>query len=138
MGNGPAKLDEMWIHISSMQRVIPTGAVPVTVTSAGGAWTLGAFSNDIAAANAIPVVFMIHYAVISGLSANAAYEMVIYCGATDVECARISCVRSGVQTASFTTRCQTDMIPADSRLRAKLMDSVGGGTADVSIYYHYM
>ena len=59
------KLYEMAHHIHSKQQVAPSGAVPITVTSAGGAWTLGNFSNDIIAAAAVTFRYDIHFVIIS-------------------------------------------------------------------------
>ena len=134
--DSPAKLHELEHHMHSVQQVAPSGAVPITVTSAGGAWTLGAFSNDIIAAAAITFRYDVHFIVISTPSANASYELVLYYGAGDTECARIKFTRDGPFITSITVPVVTPLIPEGSRLRAKGMDSVGGKNVLVAVFFH--
>ena len=130
-----ALLEELEHHIHSVQKVAPTGAPPITV-SAGAIWTLGVFSNDILAGDAVPYRFDTHWAVISDPSANAHYELVLYYGAEDIECARISFTRTGPFVASVSVPVVTPILPKGSRLRAKLMGSVADITADIRVFYH--
>jgi len=130
-----ALLEELEHHIHSIQQVAPSGAAPVTVT-AGAQWTLGVFSNDIIAADAVPDRFDTHWAVISDPSANAHYELVLYYGATDIECARVAFTRTNVFVASISVPVITPILPKGSRLRAKLMGSVADITADIRVFYH--
>jgi hypothetical protein len=123
-------------HIHSRQRVSPSGAAAITVTSAGGAWTLGAFSNDIIAANQVAALFDIHWVCVASESANAQYELVLYYGPTDIECARVVFQRTNPTLASSQLRVQTIRIPANSRVRAKLMDSAGGSSCGVKVMFH--
>lgn len=123
-------------HSHSAQIVRPTGAVPITVTSGGAAWTLGVFSNDIIAAADIASPFDLHWVIVSAPSANAEYEIVMYYGAADTECCRVAFTRTNVFVASIAMPTQTIIIPASSRIRAKMMDSVGGGTANVRVFLH--
>jgi len=130
-----ALLEELEHHIHSLQQVAPSGAAPIRVT-AGAIWTLGVFSNDIIAADAVPDRFDTHWAVISDPSANAHYELVLYYGATDIECARIGFTRAAVFVASISVPVITPILPKGSRLRAKLMGSVADITADIRVFYH--
>ncbi len=134
--DSPARLHELEHHIHSVQQVAPSGAMPVTVTSDGAAWTLGAFSNDIIAAAAVTFRYDVHWVVISTPSANASYEIVLYYGAGDTECARIKFTRDGAFVQSVTVPVITPLIPEGSRLRAKGMDSVGGKNVLVSVFFH--
>ncbi len=136
MTNTAGKLHELDEHIHSQQLVAPSGAPPVTLTSGGGAWTLGNFSNDIIAAAAVALTFDIHWFEISNASANVDYEIVIYAGAGDTEMARTKFTRTAPFTSSKTLPCQTIQIAKGSRVRAKMMDSAGGATCEVSINYH--
>jgi len=131
-----AKLEEMEHHIHSEQKVAPSGALPITVTSDGAGWTLGNFSNDIIANGAVPHRFDTHWCVLSNPDANASYELVLYYGATDIECARIAFTRAGPFVASVTVPVITPILPIGSRLRAKLMDSAGGSAVDIVVFYH--
>jgi len=123
-------------HIHSPQQVAPSGAPPINLASGGVAWTLGAFSADIIAAGAVAAPFDIHWAVISVPSGNTDYEVVLYYGATDIECARIKFSRTNVFVASITVPVQTVIIPANSRVRAAMMDGGGGNTISICLFYH--
>jgi len=123
-------------HFHEEQRVAPSGAASILVSSAGGAWTLGAFSADIIAAGFVPARFDIHWVDVANISANAEYEMVFYYGPADTEACRIVYTRSGPQLTSFQIHTQTEVLPIGSRIRAKLMDSAGGGATNVKICYH--
>lgn len=123
-------------HMHSIAFVRPTGAAPITLTSGAGAWNLGAFSNDIIAANDITEEFDLHWGDISAPSANDDYEIVLYYGAGDTECARISFSRSGVFVGSIQVGTMTPRIPANSRVRAKMMDGTGSRTANIKLAGH--
>lgn len=123
-------------HIHSVQQVSPSGAAGVAVTSAGGAWALGNFSNDIIAPSFVALPFDIHWVSIAGESANAEYELVLYYGAADTECARLVFTRTNPTLRSSQLYCQSPILPAGSRVRAKLMDSVGGSSCNVKVMYH--
>ena len=129
------RLHEVDEHLHSMQRVAPSGAVPVTLTG-GGVWALGAFSADILAAAAVASPFDIHWVVISDADSNASYEIVLYYGATDIECARAVFTRTAPFSSSVTLPVQTIILPKESRIRAKIMDSAGGSICQVAIHYH--
>ncbi|MDD5220292.1 MAG: hypothetical protein PHV11_06985 [Candidatus Bipolaricaulis sp.] len=123
-------------HIHSVQMVRPTGAAGITVTSAGGAWTLGNFSNDIIAAGDVNLPYDLHWVVVSNESANAEYELVFYYGPTDIECARVVFSRSNPTLRSTELHLQSPILPAGSRIRAKLMDSAGGSACGVKVLLH--
>lgn len=123
-------------HIHSIQQVSPSGAAGIAVASAGGAWTLGSFSNDIIAANQVNLPFDIHWVTLANSSTNADYELVLYYGAADTECARLVFTRTNPTLSSSQLRVQTPIIPANSRLRAKLMDSAGGSSCTVKVIFH--
>lgn len=128
-------------HLHHQQLVSPTGAAgagaaPITLTSGAGAYNLGAFSGDIIAAAQVTVPFDIHWIVVANASANAWYEITLYWGAADTEAARIPFARTNVFVTSIALPVHTIVIPANSRVRAKMQDSVGASTADVKILYH--
>jgi len=123
-------------HHHSAGEIAPSGAGPITLTSGAGAWTLGAFSADIIAADAVTDPFDIHWMVISNPSQNAWYDIVLYYGATDIECTRTTFARENNFVNSINVPVQMIVLPASSRVRAKIMDSVGNGTCDIKIIYH--
>lgn len=129
------KIHVMEEHMHSAQLVYPTAAAPVLLTSGGGAWTLGAFATVVPAL-AIGAAFDLHWIILSNPSANEDYEIVLYYGATDIECARVSFTRNNVFVNSISIPLQTIIMPADSRIRGKMMDGTGGATAEVKVLYH--
>jgi len=123
-------------HNHSPQKVSPSGAAPPIVTAAGGAWSLGGFSADLIAAGAESDPFDLHWVDVSNMSANDDYEVVIYYGPSDIECARAAFSRSGVQTSSVQVPLHTYILPAGSRVRAKIMSAGGGSSAHLKLFYH--
>jgi len=123
-------------HFHGPQLVTPSGAGPIALLSGGGGWTLGNFSNDIIANDAVSFPFDLHWVVVEGPSANAWYEIVLYYGATDIECARVAFGRTAVFTNSISVPVMTSILPAGSRIRGKMMDSVGGSAANIKVFYH--
>jgi len=99
-------------------------------------WTLGNFSNDIIAAGAVSQSFSIHWMVVSNPSQNAWYDIVLYYGDTDIECARTTFARENNFVNSINVPVQMRVQPAGTRIRAKMMDSVGGGSCDIKVIYH--
>ncbi|MFA5401808.1 MAG: hypothetical protein WC359_15255, partial [Dehalococcoidia bacterium] len=122
---------ELYEHNHGSQFVRPTGAVPIVLT-AGAAWTLGDFSADIIAAADITNPFDLHWAELSGPDTNASYEIVLYYGAADTEYCRCAFTRTGVFTSSITVPLQGPIIPAGSRIRAKLMSDQAGVTVGIT------
>lgn len=134
----PAPLAEHYIeeHLHSAQRVAPSGVPAITLISGAGAWNLGDFSNDILANGAVATPFDLHWIVVSGADSNVWYEIVLYYGDTDVECARVAFARTNVFTSSITLPLQTILLDAGSRIRAKMMDDTGGAACTIKIFYH--
>lgn len=121
-------------HIHSVQKIAPTGAVPVELTG-GAQWVLGVFGNDIIAAAAISHVFDIHHVILSSPDTNEDYEVAIFGAA--IEIARVAFTRTGVFTGSLQIPVVTPLQPAGTQIRAKCMDGGGGGGAKVSVKVAY-
>lgn len=122
-------------HAHSAQKVYPSGAAGVSVVAGAGAWTLDAYST-IVAAGAITSEFDIHWAVLGDPSANEDYELVLYYGATDIECARIPFTRTNNFLNSISVPIQTPIIVNESQIRARLMSAAGGSNVPIKIIYH--
>jgi len=122
-------------HAHSVQKVAPSAAPGVLLT-AGAIWTLGVFSADIIAADAEDEPFDLHWADIEDPDANASYEIVFYYGPADIEVGRCKFTRLAVLFRSFQQHLQTPILPAGSRIRAKVMSSIADSTVRVSILYH--
>jgi len=123
-------------HLHSAQEVAPSGAAPVALTSGVGLWTLGNFSAPIIAADTIASPFDLHWAINANADSNVWYEIVFYYGGSDIECARISFSRTNPFTNSVTLPIQTIVLPANSQVRAKMMDTTGGAQAEIKVLFH--
>jgi len=123
-------------HIIGQQYVAPWGVVPVTLTAGGGAYNWGGYSADIIAALAIATMFMLHWAVVADADINGHYEIEFYYGATDILAAACAFTRTAPFTASVMVPVKSGVLPAGSRVRARMRHSVGGATALTKIYYH--
>jgi hypothetical protein len=123
-------------HLQNISRVYPTLASGVTVTSAAGAWTLGAFA-EIIPASTITNDFMVHRISVEDISANDVFEITLYCGASDTVCGSVRLTKTAVMDSVLNIPIQTGDIPANSRIRAKVACAGGGAkTVDISVYYH--
>lgn len=123
-------------HLHSNQRVAPTGGAGVALVSGGGAWALGAFSNDIIVAGTEADPFDIHGVDVEAPNTNASYEIVFYYGGADLEGPHCTFTRTNAGLISRPTILQSVIIPLGSRVRAKMMDSVGGSACSIKIWYH--
>lgn len=131
-----SRLHTLSEHAHAESKVYPTLANGVTVTSAAGAWTLGALV-EVVPASTVTDFFDIHAVDVEDISANDVFELVLYAGAGDTEIGRIRFVRSTVQSATLNTAIQTPLIAANDRIRAAVACAAGGGkTVDISIRYH--
>lgn len=123
-------------HAHSQQLCAPSGAAPLTLTAGGGAWAVGAKVEFVAAATGI---LDVHHAIVSGVSANADYEIVLYAGAAgaEVEIARTAFTRDSVFTQSLDAWFMCKRQPVGTRISCALLSSVGGSTANIKLLYHY-
>lgn len=122
-------------HAHSAQRVWRTETVPITLTSGGGAWTLGSFA-EMVAVDQITSDFDIHWAIINDPNTNESYEIAFFYGATDIACGRLCFTRSNNFVNSISVPMMTPLIPANSRIRVKMADGTGGSVAKMKILYH--
>lgn len=138
-----AIVHEIEEHIHSPSKVAPTLASGITLTADGAvAWTLGAFGADIIAAGAVTAPFDIHTISVEASDTAGTYEIVLYYGATDIECGRCRFTNTAAKTTReniciVTSTAAHDPIPANSRVRAKCAHEGGAGeTVRISIQYH--
>ena len=110
------RLRELIEHVHEVQKVYPTLADGVTLTTAAGDWALGTIT-EIIPINTITAEYDIHEVLVEDVNTqDKTYELVLYYGAGDTECVRV---------------------PANSRIRAQLAIEDGSGkTAKVSLRYH--
>ena len=124
-------------HTHQEQKVYPTLADGIILTTSASNWVLGTLV-EIVPASAITLNFDIHEIVIEDVNtADKTYEIVLYAGAGDTEIGRerfaVSATKGGVPNANM----QTPIIVANSRIRAALaIESGSSKTAKVSLRYH--
>jgi hypothetical protein len=102
-----------------------------------GAWTLGAGFTEIVPANTIHDDFDIHFICIESASDDETYEVVLY--AAEVEIGRIRFATVTVANGMLLPPMpfQTEIIPADTQIQAKIASKGGGGdSVTISILYH--
>lgn len=125
-------------QIHSEQKVYPSLTDGVTLTGGAGAWALGNF-QEIIPANAITSPFDIHFANIGAASANDTYEIVLYKGAlgSEIEIGRFRTTRVSNTSGTAPVPVLTPLLPANTRVSAKLASGTGGGDTVVgSLFYH--
>ena len=128
------RLKQLIEHVHKPSNVYPTLAAGVTIAGGAGAWALGNFV-EVVPANTITEDFDIHYVHLEAASANDTYELVLYYGATDIECARCRALNGTTLDAS-TIPVMTPLIPANSQIRAKLASASGGDNVTIALQYH--
>lgn len=122
-------------HLMSQQLVRPDLAAAIVVTDHANPWEYGALSNDIVPASSITDRFMIHYIDVTANN-NDEYQLALVAGASTIIC-EVTFTRAGVQNISFPQDVTTEMIAANTQIRAKVATSAGGGsTCDVKIALH--
>ncbi len=124
-------------HIHSAQKVYPTEADGVALAADAGDWALGTIT-EIVPINTITSEFDIHEVLVEDVNTqDKTYELVLYYGADDIECARTRFAAGSVKGGVPAVATQTVLIPANSRIRGQLAIEDGGGkTAKVSLRYH--
>lgn len=129
------KITQLLEHVHTPSKVYPTLADGVQVDTDAAAWTLGAFTA-IVPASTITDDFDIHHISIENISADGVYELVLYYGATDIECGRVRFTRTVLTEAVLNIPMRTNLIPANSQIRAKLASNSGNDDATISVFYH--
>lgn len=122
-------------HIHSPGRCYPTLANGVTVSGGDGAWQLGNFT-EIVPANTITSPFDIHWLNISQSSAADTYQLELYYGEANTFAGCIRFTRAAGAAASSQVVFQSPIIPANSKVTAKIASSSGGDNSTLTIHYH--
>ena len=124
-------------HQHSVAECYPTLADGVVLTCGIAApWTLGALV-EVIPASTITDTFDVHYIGVESLSANAVYEIFLYCGASDDLCGHVRVTKNAVQDGTRNVAFMSPLIPANSRIRAAVASDTGAAnTATISLFYH--
>ena len=131
------RLRELIEHIHATQKVYPSLADGVTLTTAVGDWVLGTIT-EIIPINTITAEYDIHEVLVEDVNTqDKTYELVLYYGAGDTECVRVRFAATSNKGGVPAQFAMTPLIPANSRIRAQLAIEDGSGkTAKVSLRYH--
>ena len=124
-------------HFHSEQKVYPELANAVTLTSAGGAWNLGAIV-EIIPINTITSDFDIHYIQFSEPTAKDDYEIKLYSGAisSEVLISSVKTYKEANQSGTAPSPVTTAVQPANTRISAAIATGTGGDSIDVAVFYH--
>lgn len=131
------RLQQLIEHIHASQKVYPTLADGVTLTTAAGDWGLGTIT-EIVPANTITKEFDIHEVLVEDVNTqDKTYELVLYYGDGDTECARVRFAATSNKGGVPAQFAMTTIIPANSRIRGQLAIQDGGSkTIKFSLRYH--
>ena len=130
---------KMVTHQHSPQKCYPTLLNGITLTGGAAAWALLAAFTEIIPVNTIVNPYDLHFLNVGAVSANDSYEVYFYSGLAGSEVFICSArfVRQLAQSGTAPTPLQTIMLPANTRITAKLASQAGGGnTAVISVFYH--
>ena len=121
-------------RLNTAAKCYPTLADGVVLTTAGGAWTLGALV-EIVPADTITSEFLIYYVYIETVSKTDVYEVVLY-DTAEAEIGRLRTSRDTLYPQAGGLAISTTVIPANTKISAKLANKTGGGeTMTVSLHY---
>ena len=136
---------ELIDHAHSAQKVYPTQAEEVggnegdgiSLATAAGNWALGTIV-EIVPANKITSEFDIHEVLVEDVNTqDKTYELVLYYGAGDTECARVRFAATSNKGGVPAQFAMTPLIPANSRIRGQLAIEDGASkTVKISLRYH--
>lgn len=132
------KVSVLLEHAHSQQKLAPSDAAPVTLASAASAWVQGTIVQ-LLAAGAETSDYDVHWVTVSGITANADYEIVLYAGAAaaEVEIGRCAVTRNAVQSQEGNVAMMTPLQPGGTRLSASISSSTAGTEgAKVKVAYH--
>ncbi len=131
------RLRELIEHVHTAQKVYPTLADGVTLTTAAGDWALGTIT-EIIPADTITTEFDIHKVLVEDVNTqDKTYELVLYYGAGDIECVRVRFAATSNKGGVPAQFAMTPLIPANSRIRGQLAIEDGASkTIKFSLRYH--
>ena len=137
VGDQDSAFEALLDHIHGVQKVYPTLADGVTLTTEAGDWALGTVT-EIVPVNTITNPFDIHEILVEDVNTpDKTYELVLYYGGSDTECGRARFAATSNKGGVPAQMMMTPVIPANSKVRAALAIQDGSGkTAKVSLRYH--
>jgi len=129
------KLNQIWNYSFSTVK-LATPIPPVELTSDNVALEWGVYSSNIIAADEIAEGFVIVAGAVANPDDNGNYYIEFYYGAEDTPCTSFGFTKTNPFQASLWRPLKTEIIPANSRVRARLRHSAGNeATCLVGVYY---
>jgi hypothetical protein len=124
-------------HQHSAGKIYPNLADSIQLTAEAADWGLGGALVEIIPAAGIGQDFDIHFIYLSAVSAVREYQVLLYYGAGDTFlCSKAFRRTAGIEPV-LDRRVQTVIIPAGSRVRARLASAGGvADTAEIKLEYH--
>ena len=124
---------EKFLHTA--RKVYPTLADGVVCAKNNAKWVLGGIT-EIVPVNTITSDYYIVGLQIENATVVGRWEMVLYYGANDVECARVRTWAISAVGIAHALDIRSPLIPANSRIKLQLAeDFVGAGTVTFSLVY---
>ncbi|GAG55182.1 unnamed protein product [marine sediment metagenome] len=117
------------------QKVYPTLADGVEVTTHADDWVLGSFV-EIVPVNTITSDFHIHHVHVIKPTANGTYDCVLYCGTTEI--GRFSFSRTEKKDDMEGIEIHTTLCDANSQVQAKLAseNDASEDKVEIKLWYH--
>jgi len=134
MADSIGRLNELYDKAFTSTFVYPDGA-PVTLTSGAGAYAFGAYSADLVAANEITKPFVINHVAFGDPDTNGDYAIEFYYGASDTVVVTAAFYRGSPFVSSIDRIMTSIIMPQNSRVRARLKHSAGGGATCIAKIY---
>jgi hypothetical protein len=128
-----------YYHVHGASFVLPKYAVPVTLTSAAGAWATTGDIIEVIPADTITKDFDLHWCSISAISADLDGIIDIYAGLAgqEVLIGAVDVVRTVSQSRENAMPVQVPQQPANTRISCKFTDSTTSArTVRVKFYGH--
>lgn len=124
-------------HAHGPQKVYPPSANAIVLISAASIWVHGA-KVEIIPAGTISEDIDLHWALITALSANGEFEVIVYKGAvaSEIEIGRTATERNAVQSQEGSLPIMT-RLSAGERISASLATNTGNAnTCKIKLFYH--
>jgi hypothetical protein len=126
-------------HNHSSQKCYPSLADGISLAGAAAAWTLAAAFTELIPVNTIVNPFDLHWVSVGAVGGNDTFEVHFYSGlaGSEVFVGSVRFVRQTVLSDVSPVALQTIVLPANTRISAKLATKAGGAnTAVISVFYH--
>lgn len=133
-----AVVDNIEDHLHLESNVYPTGAAGVQLTADNDApWDLPDAYTEIIPVSTIVTEFGVYYVNVEAASADVTYELVLYCGTTEIGRVRFTAINAANGRVFSSIPIQTASCTANAQIQGKLMSSSGAAdTATITLTYH--